>query len=159
MKSSTASLAFGALLLASLAGKLAASGTSPEPDNALFAARAAALLRAEGMATQSEQRPLGMLVYGRRAGCTIMVGEYTPYGTFADVFARRAAPVGPLRFVYRGRRYAKAPKLAPLISFYLRRELLRIGLATPRMPIAAIAVSPGCGPTEPDWAALATLPA
>ena len=159
MKSSTLSAAFGLLLLASLGGKLLANGPEPQPDQRLFAARAAALLRANGFATTSQARPLGILTHGRKPGCRIMVGDYTPYGTFADVFARHAAPIGPLRFAWRGTVHEEAPKLVPLGTFYLRREALRIGIAAPRSPIAAFAASPGCNTEALDWTRLASLPA
>ena len=159
MKSSKLSLAFGLVLLASLGGKLLANRPAPEPDQQLFAARAGELLRANGFATTSEPRPLGILTHGRKAGCRIMIGDYTPYGTFADVFARHAAPIGPLRFAWRGTTYVEAPKLVPLATFYLRREALRIGIAAPRSPIAAFAASPGCDTRALDWTRLASLPA
>ena len=158
MRYSAASIALGAALLLSLGGKLLAVGPAAAPDQDMFAARAAETLRARGFAVRSERRPLGILTYGDRPGCRMMIGDYTPYGTFADTYARRAAPVGPLSFAWRGTLRAEAPKLVPLTLFYLRRELLRLGIEAPRFPIAAIAASPGCDPRELNLAALSRLP-
>ncbi|HMJ92698.1 MAG TPA: hypothetical protein VK472_01225 [Allosphingosinicella sp.] len=157
MKSSTLSAALGAVLLLSLGGKLLANRATVEPDNVLFAARAEAALRGAGFETKRVKRPMGLLVYGEGGGCRAMIGEYAPHGTFADTLAKRAAPIGPLRFAWRGRVYGEAPKLMPLAAYYLRRELLRIGLDAPRAPIAAVALTPGC--TLLDVAPLASLPA
>lgn len=157
MKSSALSFALVAALLVSLGGKLLTNRQSPADDQSLFAARATALLRSSGYATKVEMRKVGILVLGRKAGCRAMIGNYTPYGTFANDFADLAGPVGPLRFAWRGSLYDSAPKLMPLTLFYLRREALRIGFEPRRLPIAAIAVSPGCG--VPDPAGLASLPA
>ena len=145
-----------AALLMSLGAKLLANGPAAEPDQRLFAFRAEALLRAAGYEAVQDRRPFGILVYGRKQGCRAMIGDYTPYGTFADIFAQRAAPIGPLRFAWRGAVYEGAPKLLPLGEFYFRREAVRIGMNVPRAPIAAIALSPGCA--MPDLSGLAALP-
>jgi hypothetical protein len=154
---SAASLVLAAALALSLGGKLLANGTAPEADQDLFAARAEAALEAAGYRAVRDRRPFGILVHGRRGACRAMIGDYTPYGTFEDVFAQRAAPIGPLRFAWRGTISAEAPKLLPLGLFYLRREAVRVGLAVPRNPIAALALSPNC--PAPDLTPLATLPA
>ena len=157
MRYSAASLLLGAALLLSLGGKLLANRPSSEADQDLFAARAEAVVEAAGYRAFRDRRPFGILVYGRKGGCRAMIGDYTPYGTFEDVFVQRAEAVGGLRFAWRGTTYEKAPKLLPLGLFYLRREAVRIGLAVPRNPITALALSPGC--PAPDLTPLATLPA
>lgn len=154
----SASLAFAALLLVSLAAKAALTAPAPEPDGRRLAVEAAAMLGGQGFVTAFEQRPLGTLVHGRRGDCRLLVGDYTPYGTFADIFAARARPVGPLRFVYRGAFYARAPKLVPLTEFYIYRELRRIGIPARRRPLIAVAASPGCDLRMFDWQGLAALP-
>jgi hypothetical protein len=155
---STASLAFAALLLASLAAKVALSAPTPDPDPASFGREAAAMLARQGFATAPELRPLGMLVHARRRDCRLMLGDYSPYGTFADVIAARAGAVGPLRYVYRGAFYESAPKLLPLTDFYWWREQRRLGLAAPRHPVVAVAASPQCRLDWFDWSRLAALP-
>ena len=158
MRYSPASLAFAALLLASLAAKLALSAPTPVPDPARFGREAEAMLARQHFATAPELRPLGMLVHARRGDCRLMLGDYSPYGTFADVIAARAGAVGPLRFVYRGAFFDRAPKLVPLTDFYLWREQRRLGLAAPRHPIVAVAASPRCRVESLDWRRLAALP-
>jgi hypothetical protein len=157
MKSSTLSLALGALLFLSLGAKLLANRAVPDSDPQLYADRAQALLRADGFETRLDKRPFGLLVHGARPGCRILIGDYSPYGTFAEVFRKHANEVGPLRFAWRGRLWNEAPKLLPLAEFYLRREMLRIGMPMDRRPVTAVAASPGCAP--PDLGPLAALPA
>lgn len=154
---SSASAAFAALLLVSLGAKAVLTAPAAEPDSRRFAGEAAAMLRARGFATHFEKRTFGVLVEGRRGDCRLAVGDYTPYGTFADRFDQLARPIGPLRFVYRGASHAQAPKLVPLLDFYMSRELRRVGLATLRHPIAAVAASPGCDLNVVDWSRLAAL--
>ena len=158
MKSSTASLAFAGLLLVSLAAKVALSAPTPYPDPARFGGEAAAMLAGHGFATASELRPLGMLVRARRGDCRLVLADYSPYGTFADTIAARAGAAGPLRFVYRGDLYERAPKLLPLTDFYWWREQRRLGLAAPRHPIVAVAASPQCRLESLDWRRLAAMP-
>ncbi|MEA3064181.1 MAG: hypothetical protein QOJ27_616 [Sphingomonadales bacterium] len=158
VKSSSASLAFAALLLVTLAAKAMSSAPTPAPDPRRFAAAAAGMLQARGFATAFEPRPLGILIYARRGGCRLMAGDYTPYGTFAEVFAGRARPFGPLRFVYRGVAYDRAPKLVPLTDFYVWRERRRLGIAALRHPIVAVAGTSGCELAGLDWSRLAALP-
>jgi hypothetical protein len=153
----SASVAFAALLLVSLAAKAVVTAPAPQPDSRRLATAAAAMLRGHGFLTALERRPLGILVHGRRGGCRLFVGDYTPYGTFAPTFAARARLVGPLHFAYRGELYGHAPKLAPLFDFYLYRELRRVGVRVHRHPITAIA-SRGCDLAGFDWRRLAAVP-
>jgi hypothetical protein len=155
----SASLAFVALLLVSLGAKAAVNAPAGEADSRRFASEAAAMLNAGGFATSFKQRTFGILVEGRRGGCRLAVGDYTPYGTFADRFDQLAAPIGPLRFVYRGAVHAQAPKLVPLLDYYRFRELRRVGLPARRHPIAAVAASPACADVPIDWSRLAALSA
>ncbi|MDB5691384.1 MAG: hypothetical protein JWO81_447 [Alphaproteobacteria bacterium] len=158
MKSSAVNSAFALLLAASLAGKLLAERRAPEPDRSLFYAEAAGLLRQNGFDVSPEPHRFEILLRARSPGCTLLVGDYTPYGTFAEAFRQLAAPVGPLRFAWRGRSYERAPKLRPLLEYYGQRELRRIGLATARTPIVAFAASPGCDLSRISWQRLAILP-
>jgi hypothetical protein len=116
------------------------------------------MLVRQGFATASELRPLGTLVYARRGACRLMLADYSPSGTFADPIAARAEAIGPLRFVYRGEVFDRAPKLIPLTDFYLWREQGRLGFAAPRHPIVAVAASPQCRLESLDWSRLAALP-
>ncbi|MBV9929870.1 MAG: hypothetical protein JO013_02870 [Alphaproteobacteria bacterium] len=158
MKSS-ASLGFAALLAASLAGKLAANVAPPGPDPRLFDAAAAAMLREAGFAVSTERRGFGTLLIARRPACAVIVAEYDPHGTFAERHRELAAALGPLRYAWRGRVFDDVPKVAALTSFYVWRELRRVGVAAPRAPLAAWAAAPRCDISRIDWRRLASLPA
>jgi hypothetical protein len=145
------------LVLVTLAAKAALIAPAPEPNSRRVAIEAAAMLGARGFATAFERRPLGTLLHARRDGCRMLLGDYAPPEIFAVPFAERARPIGPVRFVYRGRIYAKAPKLVPLTDFYLYRELRRLGIGAERHPIVAVA-SRGCALSRFDWGRLAALP-
>ena len=153
----SASPIFAALLLVSLAAKAAVTAPSADPDPRRFAGEAAAMLRARGFATLFDRHTFAILVEGRRGSCRLLVGDYNPYGTFADRFDQLARPVGPLRFAYRGALHAQAPKVVPLLDFYMSRELRRVGFHARRHPIVAVAASPGCDLAPFDWGRLAAL--
>jgi hypothetical protein len=154
VKSSASSLLFGTVALLGVGAKLASNVATPEPSLDPFRAAGARLLGAQGWSVWKD--PAGPL-RGRRGGCRVLLGDYSPYGTFADVYAEMARPIGPLRFAYRGARYERAPKLRPLVEFYLGREVRRLGYRVPRHPIAAFAVTRGCALDERGWQGLSTL--
>lgn len=156
MKPSRGSAAFAALLALSLAVKLVASTGDPSPDPTVFAGRAAAMLRAGGFRVMVQPRMFGFLVYGLRGECRTMLGEYAAHGTFAVLIGEAARPIGQLRYRYRDRVYPDPPKAAPLIDFYLVRELRRVGVAARRHPVMAVAASPACDLRALDWRPLAS---
>jgi hypothetical protein len=151
-------LAFAALLLLSLGGKAALSRAAADGGQADFAGRAVATLADQGYATTREDRPFATIIHTRRGACRMIVAEYRAHGTMAEPLAALTAPIGPLRFVWRGKTMDTAPKAAPLFHFYLRRELRRIGFSADHLPIVAVAASPACT-AKVDWGALAALPA
>jgi hypothetical protein len=158
VKSSALDLAFALALVTSLAGKLLANRPAPVPDQGLFNAEAARLLRQSGFDVSPEPHKFAILLRARRPGCDLLVGDYAPYGTFGEAFRQLAAPVGPLRFAWRGISYDRAPKLRPLLEYYGQRELRRVGLPAVRTPIVAYAASPGCDLSRISWQRLAILP-
>jgi hypothetical protein len=151
VKSSALSLVFGAILLVGVAGKLLSNVAVAEPSLDPFRAAGARLLRAQGYTVWRD--PAGPL-RGRKGGCRVLLGDYSPYGTFAEVYAEMARPVGPLHYAYRGAPYDGAPKLRPLVEFYVEREFRRLGLRMSRHPIAAFAVTPGCALDAGGWQGL-----
>jgi hypothetical protein len=150
-------LAFGLLLILSLAGKLAANQGVDGPDPRRFDVEAAVMLRSAGFAPAVEHHPFGSLLYGSKGGCRMILAEYDPHGTFAALLAKLAAPVGPLRFAWHGRTYTAAPRRRALLNFYLWRELRRVQIAAAREPLAAWAASPGCDTSPIDWNRIARL--
>jgi hypothetical protein len=143
------------LLVLSLGLKLGASRGEPLPDGQLFASQV--FLEREGYSTAAELRPLGMMVTAQRDGCRLAIRNYPPHGTLAQTYAHLARPVGPLHFVYRGRVSDRAPKLVPLIEYFIGRELRRLGIAAPRAPILAVAATRGCDIGRLKWGALSTF--
>ncbi|TFI59478.1 hypothetical protein E2493_04615 [Sphingomonas parva] len=151
-------LIVGAALLLSLGGKAALSRTAPDGGNADFVSAAVDTLRQQGFVVTREVRPFATVIHAQRGDCRLLAAEYRAHGTMAEPLAALATPVGPLRFIWRGETREAAPKIAPLMHFYVRRELRRIGFAPDHLPITAVAASRGC--KDPvDWGALAALPA
>jgi hypothetical protein len=145
------------LLVLSLGLKLGASRGEPLPDGQLFASQVSRFLEREGYSTAAELRPLGIMVTAQRDGCRLAIRNYPPHGTLAQTYAHLARPVGPLHFVYRGRVSDRAPKLVPLIEYFIGRELRRLGIAAPRAPILAVAATRGCDIGRLKWGALSTF--
>ena len=153
-----ARLSIGALLLLSLGGKAAFSRAAPAPRGEDTSVRASRLLADQGYATSVEKRPFGTIVHAARGACRLIAAEYPAHGTLTEPLAALAAPIGPLRFVWRGAIYEQAPKLAPLADFYLQRELRRAGFSPAHAPILAYATSRRCGARPVEWGALAAPP-
>lgn len=155
MRYAGANLLFAAALAISLGGKAATLVPAPTLDLRPFQQAATRLLAAHGFVSKVERYGP---VTGHKGACRVLLGDYSPYGTFDALFREVAAPVGPLRFAYRGTLSASPPKLMPLMEFYLWREAGRIGIAVPRHPVSAIAASPACAAEQLDMRALASLP-
>jgi hypothetical protein len=83
---------------------------------------------------------------------------YEPYGTSLSYYQEQAAEVGPLTFVYRNQQYSRAPKLEPLLRFYVSRELARARLRASRWPIVAVAASSGCDLNAIAWDRVSEVP-
>jgi hypothetical protein len=160
VKSSTGfRLSLAALLALSLGTKAALSRPAADAGGADVAPAAVALLERAGYATSIEERPFAMIVHARHGTCRMLVAEYRAHGTIAEPLAALARPIGSLRFAWRGEMLEAAPKAAPLMHFFIRRELRRIGFVADHLPIVAVAASPTCPEGEVDWRALAALPA
>jgi hypothetical protein len=147
------------LLVLSLAAKLAANTSPPGADAEAFDVAAAATLASAGFTPVREMRPAVTILHGTRGECRLILAEYDPHGTFDRLLRERAAPVGPLRFAWRGRVSETAPKAQALVRFYLWRELRRVRIPARRQPLVAWATSPGCEASGIDWSRLASLPA
>lgn len=156
--SAAARAAIAAALALTLGVKAAWTRDAPAADSSLFTGRAEAMLSDGGFATRRYVRPFGTLVLGRKDNCRLMVADYAPHGTLAEPIAAYARSIGPLRFRWRGDTTEEPPKLAPLASFYLERELRRVGLRPVRQPIIAVAASEGCELDSLPWHQLARLP-
>ena len=159
MKSSPgAKAALAAALVLTLGLKLLWTREAPVPDAALFVEQAEAALRSQGFATTRLVRRFGTVVTGQRGPCRLLVGDYPPDGTLAEPLAAEARAVGPLSWVWAGEAHERAPKFRPLLNYYVRRELGRLGIDIRRWPILAVATGPGCGGIRVDWTPLVILP-
>lgn len=156
--SSGARLAIAALLALSIGSKALFSRPAPAIRDLQLSADGAALLAAAGFVTSVETRPFGNIVHARRGPCRLMLAEYSSYGTMAVPLAALAAPIGRLRFAWRGVVHETAPKLLPLVDFYVRRELRRAGFHPAHRPIIAFAAGRRCPAAPVDWGRLAAFP-
>jgi hypothetical protein len=154
----SASLAFGALLAATLAGKLMAADAAPPPDEALFFRTAAGVAARAGLTPRLGRTRLGRVLYAGAPGCALAVREAVEGSTFAPAYTRLARDVGPVSYAYRGEVTAEAPNALAAADHQLWRGLHRLGIATRRHPVAAVAASPGCAGRKFDWSPLASLP-
>lgn len=153
----SASFAFAGLLALTLAGKLASANAAPPPDEALFLRTAAGIAARAGLTPSLGRSRLGPVLHARGSGCTLMLREAVEGSTFAPAYSRLARGVGPVTYVYRGRASAEAPNALPAADHQLWRGLHRLGIATSRHPVLAVAATPGCAKRDLDWSPLASL--
>jgi hypothetical protein len=151
------SLAFAALLALTLAGKLLAANAAPPRDEALFLRTATGVAAKAGLEPRAARSKLGLFLYARAPGCTLMVREATDGSAFAPAYSRLARAVGPVAYVYRGQVSADAPNALATADYQLWRGLHRLGIATRRHPVAVFAASPGCAGRDFDWSPLTSL--
>jgi len=137
---------FGALLVLSLGGKIVLNGSDESliDDGPKFALAVATTLNEQGFDTKATFWPTGPQVEARRGDCFMWVRDYTPHGTMKNILMVLAEPVGKLRYSYRGEIADEPPKVLPLIRFFLRREVARLGTVAPRYPIYAVAENAAC---------------
>lgn len=151
-------LGFGALLAATLAGKLLAADAAPPRDEDLFFGTAAAVATKAGLTARLGRTRLGPVLYAEAPGCRLILREATDGATFAPAYSRLARSVGPIVYVYRGQASAEAPNLLASADHQLWRGLHRLGIATRRHPVVAVATSSGCAARSFDWSPLESLP-
>jgi hypothetical protein len=156
--STPAKVALALALTTTLGLKAAWTRDSPRPDARLFADHALRFLQQAGFGTRQEKRRFGIISYGRKGECLVMLAEYRPHGINAVPLAAHARPLGPLRYAWRGALTDLAPKLVPLSEFYLDRELRRAGFQANRHPIVAVAGNENCHLAALPWHQLAAVP-
>jgi hypothetical protein len=154
----SAKLGFAALLAATLAGKLLARDAAPPRDEGLFLGTAAAVAAKAGLTPRLGRSKLGPVLHAEAPGCTLMLREATEGSTFAPAYSRLAESVGPVVYVYRGQASADAPNVLATVDHQLWRGLHRLGIATRRHPVVAVATSSGCEARSFDWSPLESLP-
>jgi hypothetical protein len=154
----SASFVFGGLLALTLAGKLASANAAPPADETLFLRTAAGIAAKAGLSPSLGRSKLGPVLRAWGPGCDLLLREATEGSTFAPAYTRLARGIGPVTYVYRGRASSEAPNALPAADHQLWRGLHRLGIATRRHPVLAVAATPGCAKRDLDWSALASLP-
>ena len=109
-------------------------------------AQLASGLAAQGFATSTRHlRIQSSIVYGTRGSCRLSVRDARLGESNATAYAQDAAAIGPVRYLYRGRDFARLPTFAIRLG-RLQTELLERGGLNAALHIpVAIASSPECG--------------
>lgn len=146
---------FIALLLLSLAGKVVTNtGDQPAPiAERIFASAVVQQASERGFSTRVEYWPSGVVVHARRGDCQMWVRDYSPHGTYRNTYEALAEPLGSLRYIYKDEISEDPPKLDPLLRYFFRREMLRLGVHTPKYPIYAVAWTASCDRSGITWPA------
>jgi hypothetical protein len=141
--------ALGVLALSSLGLKAAAGPprdglmdlSSSEVDGQL-----AAVLRAARF-TIAEQTfaHRSTLLLATRSDCRLAVRDARDGAAVAIAFARDAAEIGPVRYLYRGRTYDQPPAFAMRLGRIQAELMDRLGIARQAPVPVALAASPQCG--------------
>lgn len=141
----------GALAL-TLALKAQVAAHVPHRDDARMVAELAAALRGHGYATRVVDRPGSFpLVVGQGGGCTVAARAIrAASGEFDRNDLLVLGQFGPVQELYAGTYYPPGPRPMAMAAARLQRELDRIGIAVPIMPVISLAAPPGCRP-PPGW--------
>lgn len=80
----------------------------------------------------------------RRGRCAMIVQQLDVEGAETSIFARRAAKVGPVRFLYRGTLRPDFPRAMPVLRDQLQRQAARLGISLSADPIIGVASTAAC---------------
>lgn len=141
----------------SLTGK-ALTRQPPEPDTRLFTETVRHRLEAKGFAIDTATRLSGVYLFGARGACRVMITEQDAMGAAVNRNRQFARDIGPLRVVWRGQLHDTPPRWRIVSRFLVRRELVRVGLDPARDPVAAVAFTSACSPSEVAALPPRTLP-
>jgi len=88
------------------------------------------------------------LIVATRGTCRLGVRDARAGAAMVTTFARDAAGIGTVRYLYRGQRYEEPPAFAMRLGRIRTEVLSRLGLS-PQAPMpVALAASPGCGTAD-----------
>jgi hypothetical protein len=94
------------------------------------------------------------IVLARRGPCLTAARNGDQGSVLDDAFRRDMGPVGPVRYLYGGAVSDAAPRFWPQFWLTLQLALGRLGVASSREPLLAIAARPGCAPPAGMFAGL-----
>lgn len=154
MRLSAASLAFVALLAASLAGKAVAM--MPRTTAAADETEAVtSLLRERGLAVSlPDGTGAPAWIIGSHGACRVRVADVPPAGWARRIIAEQAEGE-TLRYAFGGRFYDEQPVLRTRLENYRRRLFRYVGLPVAALEIRAVTISHDCpaGTIAPEDAA------
>jgi len=136
-------VAFAALLLASLAGKVAGLGVAKEvpPDEVT---PAVAFIKGRGLELQpSDPMSSPFWIVGTRGECRARVTIVPPEGWARAIIAEQTAG-DRLAYAFDGRIFDQQPVARTMIENYRRRLIRYLGYSEPSLEVRAIALSPNC---------------
>jgi hypothetical protein len=88
------------------------------------------------------------MISGVRGNCRLGVRDARAGAAMETLFAREAASLGPVRYLYRGSSYDGPPSFAMRIGRLETEALSRLNLALKEPVPVAFAASPGCGASD-----------
>jgi hypothetical protein len=137
------------LLALAAAGTIALKGVAISAPEAVLAAKAERAitdrLASQGFAVRIERhRVQNNIVLGERPGCWIGARDASGGAAMVTIFARQAAAIGPVRYLYRGASAAAPPDLRIMADRIVPRSLDRLGIHLARSLPVALASSGGC---------------
>jgi len=159
MPASSTRLKAAAILAAALALtlgiKLAVAGLGRPVDEARFVADLKARFLGQGYRVAVvDRRYQTDIVLARRGTCFAAARNGDQGSVLDDAFRRDMGPVGPVRYLYGSEVSAAPPRLWPQFWLTLQRVLGRLGVASSREPLLAVAARPGCAPPAGIFAGL-----
>lgn len=142
------SIWIGALVLATSAS-LAIKATLPRTSKGDLSATAAeairAQMRARGFAVLGRPHHFqSELFIGLRGKCVIAARDAQNGANDAGAFRAQMAPIGQVRYLYRGERSRTSPELRVLADGFVARNLDRFGMHVARSMPVALATGAGC---------------
>ena len=95
-------------------------------------------------ASLTPRRIQSSIVYADRGGCRLSVRTAPQAAATVAVFARDAAGIGPVRYLYAGQAYEAPPALAMRLDRLTNELLHRVGIHQSSAIPLAVATSPEC---------------
>ena len=143
---------FAVLVLGSLGLKAAAG---PARDNQLnsdpkrFERSVTSILQAQGFATDRRAFPYrSTIILAARGKCRIAARNANWGSAVTEVYAQDARQIGPVAYLYRGKRYAVPPGLRVRLGRLEFEILDRLGARPDLHLLTALAASPACGDSD-----------